>query len=74
MVKKKEQNTENPKPNNSHEQINGGFNFTAWGIHVVADDIDTAKKLVVEYFGINVDKDVPPPEIVSGDEDVVKEA
>lgn len=49
-----------PKPDNSYKEENGGFAFTAWGIHVAAKSLDEAKKHVKEYYGKDVDKDIPP--------------
>ena len=48
-------------------------------VNIEVEEVKEVKEKVEKFkyevkLSINVDKDVPPPEIVSGDEDVVKEA
>lgn len=50
-----------PKPDDTNVQQDGGYYFTAWGIHVVAKTQKEAKAKALEYFGADVDKDIPPP-------------
>lgn len=57
MAKKK---SINPKPDSSYTEENGGYNFTAWGIHVIAKNIDEAKEHILAFYGVDVDKDIPP--------------
>lgn len=49
-----------PKPDNSYTEEDGGFKFTAWGIHVAGDNLEVAKKHVKEWHGIDVDTDPVP--------------
>lgn len=65
---KKVSSKTNQKTDNSYIEKDGGYEFTAWGIHVVADNLENAKANVLEYFGIDVDKDIPAPKIIDGEE------
>lgn len=64
MPKAKEQPVYEPTdpsgPDNTSVKRDGGFYFTAWGIHVAAQTEGEAKKVLVEAYGVNVDKDQPP--------------
>lgn len=50
-----------PKPDNSSKEVDGGFLFPAWGIHVAAETLAEAKAHIKEHHGKDVDKDIPPP-------------
>lgn len=52
---------EAPKPDASAVERDGGYDFTAWGIHVAAKTQGEAKKTIKQAYGVDVDKDIPPP-------------
>lgn len=52
-----------PKNKLKISKKDGGFLFEDFDIHVVADSEDDAKAKVKRQFGIDVDKDTPPPKV-----------
>ncbi len=53
------------------KSVNGGFLFEDFDIHVVAESENDAKAKVKRQFGIDVDKDTPPPKVKTPKKDEV---
>lgn len=57
-----DKDTAKPRPaDNSHEQKDGGWLFTAWDIHIASKTLKEAKQIVKDAYGIDVDEDPAPP-------------
>jgi len=48
------------KPDNSYDEKDGVFTFTAWGLSVAAENIKDAKNHAREFHFVDVDTDIPP--------------
>lgn len=59
------------KDNNTDNRVvkkDGGYLFPGWNIHIIATSVKEAKEKMLEFYGVDVDKDDVPPKIEPADE------